>query len=274
MQPETNSTVGAALKAADLKEFNEWLIAEQRDLEIQDAIFPDVLDGDWRAVASQINAVLDGHTGRRGIHGPFFDISIMTRDPKAREVTQTRLQQGLEFGAAINASHMVMHSPFLYFGDPFLPHSLALGQAEQIELVHQTLEPVVALATSMQCTLVIETIYDLNPEPLLNLVRSFESEYVQFSIDTGHVFITNQRGGPTPDQWAAAGSDVLAHLHLQDTDGHSDRHWAPGCGNINWYALFEVIRHLDEQPRMILELRDPADILSAARWLAEQGFVK
>ena len=267
-------TVGAALKVADLPKFSDWLIADQRDLEVQDAIFPDVLDGDWQSVARQINTVLDGHTGRRGIHGPFFDISIMTRDPKARSLTQTRLQQALEFGAVMNASHMVMHSPFLYFGDPFLPHSLAMGQREQIELVHQTLEPVVAMATSTQCMLVIETIYDLNTEPLLNLVRSFESDYVKFSIDTGHVFITHQRGGPTPDQWAAAGSDVLAHLHLQDTDGRADRHWAPGRGGINWYALFEIIRQLNEQPRMILEMRNPDDILPGARWLADQGFTK
>ncbi|MEM7028729.1 MAG: sugar phosphate isomerase/epimerase family protein [Chloroflexota bacterium] len=274
MHTEKNIIVGAALKSANLSQFSEWLISEQRDLEIQDAILPDVLDGDWRATTKQINAILDGYTGRIGIHGPFIDISIMTRDPKARAVTQTRLKQGLEFGAEINASHMVVHSPFQYFGDPFLPHSPDLGQAAQIEFVHETLAPIVSEATAMQCTLVIETIFDLNSGPLLNLVRSFESDYVRFSIDTGHAYITHLRGGPTPDQWAAAGQDVLAHIHLQDTDGRSDRHWAPGCGNINWYAFFQIIRQSENQPRMILELMDPADIPRGANWLTEQGFVR
>lgn len=274
MQTETNITVGAAMGAKDLREYSDWLISGQRDLEIQDAISPETLDGDWQSVASQINDLLDGYAGRIGIHGPFIDISIMTRDPKARALTQTRLRQGLEFGAAISASHMVIHSPFKFFGDPFLPHSLAMGQAEQIDQVHQTLAPVVAMAESFGCTLVIETIFDLNPGPLLNLIRSFESDHVRFSIDTGHVFITHQHGGPTPDQWAAEGKDILGHLHLQDTDGRYDRHWAPGRGDINWYALFEVIRQLEEQPRMILELRDKADITAGADWLAEHGFTK
>lgn len=274
MQTDTPIIVGAAMKAADLSAFSDWLITGQRDLEIQDAILPEVLDGDWQSVAAEINAVLDGYSGRLGIHGPFIDISIMTRDSKARALTQTRLQQGLEFGAAIKASHMVIHSPFKYFGDPFLPHSPGLGQAAQIEQVQQTLEPVLAMATSMQCALVIETIFDLNTTPLLNLIRSFESDYVRFSIDTGHVYITHLRGGPTPDHWAAAGKDLLAHVHLQDTDGRSDRHWAPGCGSINWHAFFQIIRQLDTPPRMILELMDTADIPRGAAWLAEQGFVK
>ncbi|MEM7533368.1 MAG: sugar phosphate isomerase/epimerase family protein [Chloroflexota bacterium] len=274
MLKDTTLTVGAAMKAADLSTFSEWLITGQRDLEIQDAILPDVLDGDWQSIAAQINATLDGYNGRLGIHGPFIDISIMTRDPRVRELTQTRLQQGLEFGAAIKASHMVIHSPFKYFGDPFLPHSFELGQAAEIEQVHKTLEPVVAAAKAMQCTLVIETIFDLNTTPLLNLVRSFESDYVRFSIDTGHVYITHLRGGPTPDQWAAAGKDLLAHIHLQDTDGRSDRHWAPGYGNINWYAFFAIIRQLETAPRLILEMKDTADIFRGAAWLAEQGFVQ
>ena len=108
----------------------------------------------------------------------------------------------------------------------------------------------------------------------LNLVRSFKSDHVRFSIDTGHVYITHLRSGPTPHQRAAAGKDLLAHIHLQDTDGRSDRHWAPGNGNINWYAFFKIIGQLETPPRLILEMKEPADILRGAAWLAEQGYVQ
>lgn len=34
--------------------------------------------------------------------------------------------------------------------------------------------------------------------------------------------------------------EQLAHVHLQDVDGHADRHWAPGEGEIEWTAVFRA----------------------------------
>ncbi|MEM7536415.1 MAG: hypothetical protein AAF639_29800 [Chloroflexota bacterium] len=63
----------------------------------------------------------------------------------------------------------------------------------------------------------------------------------------------------------------MTHIHLQHTDGRSDRHWALGYGNINWYAFFAIIRQLETPPRLILEMKDTADIFRGAAWLTEQG---
>jgi sugar phosphate isomerase/epimerase len=94
------------------------------------------------------------------------------------------------------------------------------------------------------------------------------------SLDTGHAFITHRLGGPPPDQWVREAGALLEHLHLQDTDGNVDRHWAPGNGAINWYALFEALGDLEHRPRLILELRQPREIERAAAWLAERGLAR
>ena len=182
--------------------------------------------------------------------------------------------QGLEFAAALGATHMVVHSPFEFFGTSFLPHSLSHGQTEQIELIHQTVGPVVDQAAQIGCTIVIEDIFDLHHAPVQALVRSFKSDYVRRSIDTGHAYITHLRGGPTPDQWVREDGALLEHVHIQDTDGQLDRHWRPGVGNINWHAFFEALATLAQKPRLILELRNVDEILESADWLQRHGFVR
>jgi sugar phosphate isomerase/epimerase len=81
-------------------------------------------------------------------------------------------------------------------------------------------------------------------------------------------------GGPTPDQWAADAGELLGHVHVVDNDGQYDRHWMPGWGNINWYALFEALRKGAAEPRLILELKDTDEIERAAEWLTAQGVAR
>ena len=276
MTDHTLPLLGAALRISELADHADWLITHQRDVEIQDTASPDVLDGDWQPLLRQARDVLDGHTGRLGIHGPFTNLTIMARDPKIRAVVQERFRQALEFGGELGASHMVVHSPFEFFGGPFLPHSAGHGLADQIEIVHETLDDVLPLAQKIGCTLVVECIFDKNPASIRALVESFNSESIRMSIDVGHAFIKHLEGGPTPDGWVHAAGLLLAHLHLQDTDGQADRHWLPGQGAINWFALFQALRTLDvgQTPRLIIEVRDKARIQRGAEWLASQGLAR
>ena len=146
-------TVGAAMPISALETYREWLIAGQRDLEIQDPFAPEVLDGNWQPLLQQARTLLDGFTGRLGIHGPFMSLTLLARDPKIRTVVTDRLRQGVEFAQALGGTHMVVHSPFDYCGSPFLPHSPGHGQAQQFEIIHATLDPVVALAYDRRAAL-------------------------------------------------------------------------------------------------------------------------
>ena len=52
----------------------------------------------------------------------------------------------------------------------------------------------------------------------------------------------------------------MGHVHLQDADGYADRHWAPGEGTVNWYAVFRALREDAPQARLVLEMRNPDDV--------------
>lgn len=267
-------TLGAALPISALAEYRDWLLDAQRDLEIQDPSLPAVLDGDWRPRVRQARDMLDGYTGRLGMHGPFDGLPLLSRDPKVRQVVSDRLCQALEFGAELGTTHMVIHSPFLSFGHPQVVHGPTTRREEETALVHDVLSRPLEMAQQSGCTLVMENIVDTNPEPLRALVQSFESAHVRMSLDTGHAFITHRIGGPPPDQWVRADGPLLGHVHLQDTDGNLDRHWCIGDGVINWYALFEALGELDHAPRLILELRDKSHIRRAAEYLVERGLAR
>ncbi|MEM7800427.1 MAG: sugar phosphate isomerase/epimerase family protein [Chloroflexota bacterium] len=267
-------TVGAALRSSELAKHADWILEANRDLEIQDPVLPMLLDGNWKLQTKEINSILDGYGGRIGIHGPFINMPINAFDRKIREVVQLRIDQALDFAAEINGTHMVVHSPFDYFGGPFRPLSDRDWPLVATNSTLETLSPAVEKAKSIGLTIVIETIHDKNTLLLLDLVRAFDTETVRLSIDMGHVYINHHIAhGPSPDEWAAEAGDLLAHVHIQDTDGLSDRHWAPGKGNINFYPFFEEVRKLETTPRLILELKDKSMIPAGAVWLIENGHV-
>ncbi len=272
-QPE-RPAIGAALTTADLAAHSEWLLDGQRDIEIQDAIMPMVLDGDWRAVVRQARGLLLGHTGRLGIHGPFLGLSLAPYDPRVRELTIARLRQGLAFAEELGATHMVVHSPFMSFGHPAHTYTPASRRSYDIEAAHAVIEPLLPTAEAIGCALVIENIADGSPAPVLDLVRSFGSPLVRASLDTGHAAIMQGIGGPAPDQWVREAGELLAHVHLQDTDGLLDRHWPPGDGTISWFAVFQALAELEHRPRLLLELDDAAQIARGAAHLAARGLAR
>lgn len=144
------------------------------------------------------------------------------------------------------------------------------GAAEAVvERVHANMGAAARRAEAQGVTIVIENIEEKDPRGRVALAASFDSPAVRVSLDTGYAH--GATGAPPVDRYVRAAGAMLAHVHLQDADGYADRHWPPGRGTICWPAVFEQIALLPETPRLILELRDPAEIVPGAERLAELG---
>jgi sugar phosphate isomerase/epimerase len=272
--------LGAALPIADLESNRDWLHQHGgRDLEIQDPCVPAMLDHDWKPLLETLKNHLDGHGGRVGIHAPFDGYQIGSYDPLVGEFVAKRMLKALEFVADIaetlgkKSPHMVLHSPFLFFGHALVAHSEATDLRRQIGFVQRTLEPILKKATELHCTLVIENIRDTNPHALLETVKSFDSEFVRMSLDAGHANLMHHCGGPKADQWVRQAGALLGHVHLQDNDGMLDHHWHPGQGEINWWAVCTELGKLEQSPRLILELRNH-EVQTATQWFVERGLAQ
>ena len=104
------------------------------------------------------------------------------------------------------------------------------------------------------------------------LVDSFRSPAIALSIDTGHAQLARRMsGGPPVEDFVRDAGDGLQHVHIQDVDGHADRHWAPGEGEIEWTAVFRALAECKSRPHLVLELERSQDIPKGFAFLESLG---
>ena len=253
-----------------------FLLGGARDIEIRDFTRIGALTGGRaEAIAARAKAVLQGHKGRVGIHGPFWGFGIDMGDPDLRAVVQARLDAGLTALIHIlggrGGGHMVLHSPYTTWSwyNRGTEHDDSAGILER---THATIAPLARKASDHGITLVMENCEDKDPGERVALAASFASPAVRVSLDTGHAhYAHGATGGPPVDSFVRAAGAALVHVHLQDAEGFADRHWAIGRGTIRWNPVFAALADLPQMPRLMLEMARPEDILVSAKWLKAQG---
>ncbi|WP_292293162.1 sugar phosphate isomerase/epimerase family protein [Marivita sp.] len=265
--------IGACLKASEIADHRDWLFYSDRDIEIQDFMSHAALTTEFEDRIAAVKSALDGHSGRIGIHGPFEGLDIDNKDPELQPLITARLIRALEAADRIGARQMVLHSPYtLWYQNNVFSWT---GYAEtKLARIHDILDPVVKAAEEAGQTLVIENIQDVRPETRRAMVDSFASDAIALSIDTGHAQLARRMSGAPPvEDFVRDAGDQLAHVHLQDVDGHADRHWAPGEGEIEWTAVFRALADCHSTPHLVLELRNKADIPKGYHALRDLGLV-
>jgi sugar phosphate isomerase/epimerase len=263
--------LGVALPLEGLRQHRQWILDSQRDLEVQDFFWAEVLNGDWKPLAEAIKTELDGYQGRLGIHGPFWGFTIASLDPDVRALVARRMEQGLDVCAALGATQMVIHSPYTTWDYNKLDYTPG-ARAKVVERTHDTRKAAVRRAEDMGVVLVIENIEDCDPAERVALAKSFDSPAVRVSIDTGHAnYAHTSNGAPPVDYYVSAAGDMLNHVHLQDSDGYADRHWNPGEGTIGWRQLFRTLETVTSNPRLILEVRNKDRVREGADHLIGLG---
>ena len=266
--------VGAAVKLESLETHRDWILERQRDVELQMFIDAEVLNGDWSGRADRVRALLDGHTGRLGLHGPFWGLSVVGLDPEVRMVVQKRLDQALDVAQAVGGDQIVIHSPvnlWTQMNFAVVPHR----RQWFLDRIAETLRPALTRAESQGVTFVLENIEDADPAARRHLIDQIGSPALALSIDTGHAHWAHvATGAPPVDAFVMDAGAQLQHVHLQDADGQADRHWPIGMGTINWPAVFAALARSAPAARLILELVDHTGIRPSAARLDALGLVQ
>lgn len=268
--------LGAAMTVAELEGLQDFILSENRDLELQDFCELGGLDGDWKSVADRAKSLLSGYTGRLGIHGPFWGLHIASPDVEIQKVVTRRMMQGLDVCDYLGATQMVIHSPYStwdYNNLDNAPHNKAYQLV--LDSTHATMDSAVKRAEDLGVTMVVENIQDKDPDIRRILVEEFDSPAMAVSIDTGHAhYAFGSTGAPPVDYYVRRAGNSLQHIHLQDADGYADRHWNIGEGNIAWHAVFRALGELSSNPRLILELRNKSGILPSVEWLKAHNLAR
>lgn len=266
--------LGAALSLDMIELHRDWLFESNRPIEIQSFCWPTTHDGDTPELVAQAKRLLDGHKGRRGLHGPFMSFRIDCADPEITPVIRHRLLRALEICADLAADQMVVHSPYGLWTEAEIATS-AVAAAVSFERVRFVMGPVIDRAERLGVELVLENVEDTDPGLRARLAEALGSPAVKLSLDTGHAQMMHCRcGAPPVDAFALAGGAALRHVHLQDVDGFADRHWHPGEGNIPWKSVFAALNRLPQMPRLLLEVADPRALRQGADHLIGLGLAQ
>ena len=266
--------IGACLTASEIADHRDWLFETGRDIELQDFTTHASLTSEFEDCIEAAKSALEGHDGRRGIHGPFEGLDMDNKDPELQPLITARFLKANEAAERVGARQVVMHSPYglWFFNNRFAKPDYPKTMLARI---HEIMDPVVRDAETRGLTLVIENILDVDPAHRRDMVDSFGSDAIKLSIDTGHAHLARRMSGAPPvDFFVRDAANQLAHVHLQDLDGHADRHWAPGEGEIHWPEVFRALEDCESEPHLVLELRRKSDIPQGFAYLAGLGLVE
>jgi sugar phosphate isomerase/epimerase len=176
-------------------------------------------------------------------HGPFMDLSPGGTDRRIKEVTSDRLLKTIKLAFYFMPKTIVFHPGYekwKFDGDVKL----------WLESSLQTWEPLVKKAEEMGLFLVIENVFEEDPDPLAMLLRKIDSSHFRFCFDTGHHHVFGK--APLPI-WIESLGKYLVEVHLHDNHKEMDEHLPVGEGDFNFDKFFGLLSKFRLSPIYTLE---------------------
>jgi len=223
------------------------LVEEYLELFVNNGINPeigidaDTLDNFKISDFENIAGNLSVYRPRITLHGPFMDLSAGSKDPEIRGVTRRRLGQLLQLIPIFKPETVVCHAGYdtrrnAFFKEIWIENSLVIWSwlARQLD--------------KMGTRLMLENVYEKDPEDLLVLLRGLKTEKVGLCLDIGHLW---SFGNSTPAIWLDAAGEFIGQFHLHDNDGTFDQHLGLGSGNIDFMPVWRFMRSKRTDPPVI-----------------------
>ncbi len=187
------------------------------------------------------------------VHAPFMDLNPGAIDPLIRNVTRRRFDRTLQLAGLLNAHLIVFHPGFFrwHYG----------GRNELwIEASLRFWPDFIAQAAAQHCRLVLENVFEEDPDTLRSLLDEIDSPWLGHCFDIGHWHLFGQG---SLQEWFDALGRHLHHLHLHDNQGDRDAHLAIGEGSADFAELFDLLSRHDLTPSATLEIHNQKSLLES-----------
>lgn len=180
------------------------------------------------------------------VHGTLTPkVNLWAEDPEIRALALKLLFHRLEVTYRLGGDAVVYHAP----------NGIAPSEAVYERLV-DGLARAEERARHLGLRIALENHYDaeLTNRSLEICFERFDPDYVGFTLDPGHANMAGNLG------WLCHNCrERLTVLHLNDNDGHRDRHWLPQDprGSVNWDLVVECIAGSPYTKPLQLEVNPP-----------------
>lgn len=240
------------------------LVESYLDLFVLNRINPeigidaDALDSFARSDFEKIAAAMADFHPRITLHGPFIDLSAGSRDPRIRNVTRQRLQQFLDVVPIFEPVTVVCHAGYdakryAFFKQEWTSKSLDTWSWFATEL------------DARGVRLMLENVYEKDPQDLRVLLEGLEKENVGLCLDVGHLWSFGQS---TPETWLDALGDFIGQFHLHDNHRGFDQHLGMGRGSIDFEPVWRHLRSgRQPSPLVTLEPHEKKDLVNSLKYL-------
>ena len=175
------------------------------------------------------------------LHGPFMDLSPGSPDPEVWKVTRRRFEKMLRLLPYFRPRSVVCHAGY---DDRRYWHIKGLWLEKSVEMWTW----LGARVGDEGACLMLENVYESDPEDLLVLFEQLEGRGIRFCLDAGHLAAFSRQPMET---WISCLGTRVGQLHLHDNAGSRDDHLALGSGTIDFAAMFGHLKQVLRDPPII-----------------------
>ena len=225
------------------------MLLQRIDFAIEHRIHPEIyfsaedLDACKEKEAKELAEILHRNELEITLHGPFMDLSPGGVDRRIKEVTLDRFSKTIELAALFKPKAIVFHSGYEKWK---FNGNIGLWLENSL----QTWKPLVEEAELRELTLVIENVFEENPDPLVSLLKEIESSSFRFCFDTGHHNVFSKTPFPV---WIETLKEYLFEIHLHDNHKEMDDHLPIGEGSFDFKGFFNLLSQFELNPICTIE---------------------
>ena len=154
------------------------------------------------------------------IHGVFVDINPASNEPDIAKISERLSEGSCRMAAEMGAGGVIFHGQAF----PYLRGGYIEQWAEKSAVFYKR------LADKYGVKIYIENSSDLDPGPMLLLMKKCSDPRVRVCLDVGHA---NYSRAPL-QTWILDLYDYIDYIHLSDNFGAFDDHLPIGVGSVPW----------------------------------------
>ncbi len=192
------------------------------------------------------------------LHAPFQDLLPGALDEGVRKASRRRLHQAFRLLPVFQPVAIVCHlgyeaRHYQWDRKAWLASSAA------------TWKEFARLAADHQVLLMLENVYETEPELFLELLDGVAAPNLKVCLDVGHLLSFG--GGDFP-HWLKTLAPVIGHVHLHDNHGDTDAHLALGAGKVPLEYVLNFLAARDLRPLITLEPHQEGSLTPSLKHLA------
>jgi sugar phosphate isomerase/epimerase len=197
--------------------------------------------------------------GRRlTLHGPFQDILPGALDDGVLAASRRRLRQAFRYLPALQPVAVVCH---LGYED----RHYTWNREEWLGRAAATWKELAATAAAHGAYLMLENVYETDPEIFLEVLDRVRAPNLQVCFDVGHLLAFSTGDFP---RWLQTLAPVIGQLHLHDNAGDLDSHQALGTGRVPLKEVLDYLAGAGRRPLVTLEPHEEGSLTPSLEFLA------